>query len=167
MFWAEIWKISEFLSENFQLLVVKFSVYLNRHVFIMILEKCPGGWVVRAPDFRSGGPKFESCWRQNSSVDCTVFHCTEPFSITLFSSHYDLKNVERDVKSNHLLDLLKKKWWNAHILFNLTLVLLNPGMPCFCKQCRSRSVGFWRSQLIWICTVCYLVCEFVSTTWIK
>ena len=37
----------------------------------------------------------------------------------------------------------------------LTLVLLNPDIPCLCKQCRSRSVGFWRSQLIWICTVCH------------
>ena len=27
--------ISEFLSENFQFLVVKFSVYLIRHVFVM------------------------------------------------------------------------------------------------------------------------------------
>ena len=36
MFWAEIWKISDFfLSENFHFLVVKFSVYLNRHVFVM------------------------------------------------------------------------------------------------------------------------------------
>ena len=35
----------------------------------------------------------------------------------------------------------------------LTLVLLNPEMSCLCKECRSRSVGFWRSQLIWICTV--------------
>ena len=40
MFWAEIWKISEFLSENFHFLVVKFSVYLNRHVFIMSLIGC-------------------------------------------------------------------------------------------------------------------------------
>ena len=37
----------------------------------------------------------------------------------------------------------------------LALVLLNPDMSCLCKQCRSRSVGFWRSQLIWICTVCH------------
>ena len=37
----------------------------------------------------------------------------------------------------------------------LTLVLLNPDRPCFSKQGRSRSVGFWRSQLIWICTVCH------------
>ena len=38
MFWAEIWKISEFLSENFHFfffLVVKFSIYLNRRVFVM------------------------------------------------------------------------------------------------------------------------------------
>ena len=37
----------------------------------------------------------------------------------------------------------------------LTIVLLNPDVPCLCKQCRSRSVGFWRTQLIWICTVCH------------
>ena len=30
MFWAETWKISQFLSENFQFLVVKFSIYLSR-----------------------------------------------------------------------------------------------------------------------------------------
>ena len=35
MFWAEIWKISEFFIWNFSFLVVKFSVYLNRHVFVM------------------------------------------------------------------------------------------------------------------------------------
>ena len=49
----------------------------------------------------------------------------------------------------------------------LTLVLLIPDMSCLCKQCRSRSVGFWGSQLIWICTVCHSVFEFVSTVWIK
>ena len=31
-------KISEFLCENFQFLVVKFSIYLNRRVFIMTVE---------------------------------------------------------------------------------------------------------------------------------
>ena len=38
MFWAEIWKLSEFLSENFHFsLAVEFSVYLNRRVFVMFL----------------------------------------------------------------------------------------------------------------------------------
>ena len=36
MFCAEIWTISEFLSENFQFFVVKFSIYLNKRVFVMI-----------------------------------------------------------------------------------------------------------------------------------
>ena len=45
--------------------------------------------------------------------------------------------------------------------------VLNLDMHCLCKQCRSRSVGFWRSQLIWIYTVFHSVCEFVSSAWIK
>ena len=47
---------------------------------------------------------------------------------------------------------------------HLTLILQNPEMPCLCKQRRSR---FWRSQLIWICAVCHVVCEFMSTDWLK
>ena len=39
MFWAEIQKISEFLSENFQFLEVRFSIYLNRRVFVMKKQK--------------------------------------------------------------------------------------------------------------------------------
>ena len=40
-------------------------------------------------------------------------------------------------------------------------------VPCRCKQCRFRSVSFFRSQLVWICTVCHSVGKFVSTTCIK
>ena len=36
---------------------------------------------------------------------------------------------------------------------NLSPCPAEPGFALPCKQCRSRSVGFWRSQLIWICTV--------------
>ena len=36
-------KISEFLSENLHFLVVKFSVYLNRHGFVMEEEEGGGG----------------------------------------------------------------------------------------------------------------------------
>ena len=43
----------------------------------------------------------------------------------------------------------------AYIVQILTFVLLNLDIPCLCKQCRSRSIGFFRSQLIWICTVCH------------
>ena len=59
------------------------------------------------------------------------------------------------------------KWEECYLklICLLTVVLLTPDKPCLCKQCRSRSVGF--SQLIWICTVCHSVCEFVSTLWMK
>ena len=48
----------------------------------------------------------------------------------------------------------------------LTLVLLNPDIPYLYKPCRSRSVGFWRSQLIWLSTVCHSECELMPTIWI-
>ena len=38
MFLAEILKISKFLSGNFQFLEVKFSIYLYRRVFVMVLH---------------------------------------------------------------------------------------------------------------------------------
>ena len=52
-------KISEFLSENFQFLVVKFSKYLNRRVFVMGLNEtvsspCSGPF--SQPTFRDNRP---------------------------------------------------------------------------------------------------------------
>ena len=41
--------------------------------------------------------------------------------------------------------------WSSRWIFNLTPAELR--YACLCKQCRSRSVGFFRSQLIWIYTV--------------
>ena len=35
-FWADIRKILEFLSENFNILLVNFPIYLNRPVFVML-----------------------------------------------------------------------------------------------------------------------------------
>ena len=35
MFWAQIWKISEFIIWKFSVFVVKFSIYLKRRVFVM------------------------------------------------------------------------------------------------------------------------------------
>ena len=49
----------------------------------------------------------------------------------------------------------------------LTLLQLSPDITCLCKQCRSRSVCLWGNQLIWICTVCHLVSEFIPTICIK
>ena len=40
------------------------------------------------------------------------------------------------------LDHLQVSIWNTVSEIGLTLVLLNPDIPCICKQCSSRSVGF-------------------------
>ena len=56
------------------------------------------------------------------------------------------------------------KYWDTFSLSmlgkSLSCLHFNPSladhdMPCLSKQCRSRSLGFFRSQLIWICTVCH------------
>ena len=65
------------------------------------------------------------------------------------------------------LEAVKKTHSNFSIRIKMVNVLLNLDMPYLCKQCRSRSVGFYRSQLIWICSVCYSVYEFISKTLIK
>ena len=51
------------------------------------------------------------------------------------------------------MKLKRQKYYHINSEDLLTLVLLNLDIPCLCKQCRSRSVGFWRSQLIWIYTL--------------
>ena len=61
-------------------------------------QKPLGDWVVSAPDFRFRGLVFESHWRRNSSHDCMVLHCLEPFIIILPSSRYNLNNVKRGIK---------------------------------------------------------------------
>ena len=45
MFWIEIWKISGFYLKMFSFLVMKFSIYLNRRVFIMSLFAFRASWI--------------------------------------------------------------------------------------------------------------------------
>ena len=51
MFLAEIWKLSEFLSENFHLLVVKFSVYLYLNRRLPILHIPVSDWLFQCGSF--------------------------------------------------------------------------------------------------------------------
>ena len=67
----------------------------------------------------------------------------------------DISRFSRTRVKDCLWKQRKHKRMKIRGLVLLTLVLLNPDMPFLCKQCRSRSVGFWRSQLIWIYTVCH------------
>ena len=55
-----------------------------------------GARVVSASNSGSQGHRLR--WRQNSASDCMVLHCTEPFSIILRSSRYDLNKYSADDK---------------------------------------------------------------------
>ena len=57
-----------------------------------------------------------------------------------------------------------RKVWTGTV--NLTLVLPKPDILYLCKHCRSNTDQL-TFETIWICTVCQLECDFVSTTWIK
>ena len=87
----------------------------------------------------------------------------------IICNHY-MRKTDNTAQSDQSLNYSQ---YNTGILNKysniLTPVLLNPDIPFLCKQCSSKSVGFWRfrSQLIWICTVCHEVCEFISTIWVK
>ena len=86
--------------------------------------------------------------------------CWGGLVLRLFPHWWLLSSADKLCKQFGPRSGLTKCWaWSGSKLFDtlivLTLVLLNPDIPCLCKQCRSRSVGFGRSQLIWICTVCH------------
>ena len=62
------------------------------------------------------------------------------------------------LRGNLTLVLLNKLRWQAHLQFTANQIIWS-GLLLYIhmlnvKQCRSRSVGFFRSQLIWIYTIC-------------
>ena len=69
--------------------------------------------------------------------------------------------------SKDMFSVVRLSLSNSLVRETLTIVLLNLDIPYLFKQCRSRSVGFFRSQPIWICAVCHSVPEFIPTTWMK
>ena len=75
--------------------------------------------------------------------------------------------LSKSICCGYTFDLARVNGWENGSEQGLNPSFANHDMPCLSKQCRSRSAGFWRSQLIWICTVCHLICEFLSQTKIK
>ena len=92
--------------------------------------------------------------RQHSCVNYTENRKEVGWGHHSCVNHTTQKHITRFSLSLSLstnITFVKKCTWVHKIRNNmLTLVLLNPDIPCLCKQCRSRSGGFWRSQLIWI-----------------
>ena len=91
--------------------------------------------MVKAPNFRSHDPRFESCWRQNSAHDYMALYCTEPFIIIITSTRYDLNNVERNEKhqpslsSSTLFAEAFQSEYLGYICKNFCLKTLSPPPP--------------------------------------
>ena len=80
MFWAEIWKISEFYLKTFSFLVVKFSLHLNSLVFFMC-----------ATSKRTGERFILQCILRNMSSPHPIFvnfKRKSPFHCVLYNRIY-------------------------------------------------------------------------------
>ena len=84
------------------------------------------------------------CWKLGSGHGILIYSAWQGLYWPFDHGHY-----KQDAEGNQSKD------YHAQLQC-LTLVLLNPDIPCFCKQSRSRSVGFWRiyindlDQVIWL-----------------
>ena len=63
-------------------------------------------------------------------------------SLTTQDRRISLIKIERADSIKVVLGVPVVSSVNLILLTQLTLVLLNPDIHCFCKQCKSRSVGF-------------------------
>ena len=136
MFRAEIWQISEILSENFQFFVVKFSMYLNRRVFVMfyvaiyvvyacinLLNKsflfytsvvfnlysltCSAHW---------WEPTFEAAHNKTFSRTCATIEVSDPSahprSLLIAVSFYSLQAIQRGINKNPCYT-----WWTYSLMW--------------------------------------------------
>ena len=73
--------IRVFLSENFQFLVVKFSVYLNRHVFVMTLKSLSKTEAGEVQSFHYFSAKIRLSFSSESSArQAILMKCQALFS---------------------------------------------------------------------------------------
>ena len=104
---------------------------------------------------------------------CPYLYCLHMSRRSFSHDHSHIWHMLRIESLSHRW-AIREEWpeYLRRLIYLSILCSLNPSladhdMCCLSKQCRSRSVGFWRSQLIWTCTVCHQVCEFISIIWIK
>ena len=71
-------KISEFLSENFQFLLVKFSVYLNMHVFVISTQNIDCGYPLEPPR-RGGSNEYPQSMFLSRNKKNNVYPCKPQF----------------------------------------------------------------------------------------
>ena len=156
---------SFFIRKNsFFLFLVKFSIYLNRHVvpfsrYVICVTINHNEIMLNTRVSIKGNNKKSGIGRVNGFGESGCVHAEQSDYAPL---HPGLCCSCKDHFVILHIIFISEKWLKvpfypkySTICGLLALVLLNPDKPCLCKQCRSGSVGFCRSQLIWICTVCH------------
>ena len=125
-------------------------VILVRSIFLHCLLRSV--WIFRYPFYLGS---------QNNTKTTKHFECKLHILTNNHTNVKKLQNICILFPSNGCIYLIctAKKLVNCtsstEVYTILSPSLAEHDMPCLSKQCRSRSVGFWRSQLIWICTVCH------------
>ena len=140
MFWAEIWKIEKyqsfFLSENFQFLEVKFSIYLNRRVFVMVykgstMRKRVSGHLRTAKAQTS--LRIRAVW-SGPSLSANRILKYYRWSNGEQRHGWDLAHAQGNVNS-HILRLLEGRFW-----FGLPVLCGNISKPCFSSVFKLKGV---------------------------
>ena len=96
MFWAEIWKISDFFIWKFHFLVAKFSIYLNRRVFVMTHHK-PSDKTIEYNDFSYSKEK-NILFRCKPSTNKSVFFFV--FFFFFYPDSWKAKSTDESLKDN-------------------------------------------------------------------
>ena len=135
MFWAETWKISHFLPDNFQFLVLKFSIYLNMRVFVMqlfgivqILHQ--GRW------WNLIGRNLASLTQITRHLSCLLFMCHCSQGSFFFGSFFYYTSTIF-ILHEHVPDLLRSSMYYAYFFRNELGVCLTT------RRCVSRKGYNW------------------------
>ena len=125
MFCAEIWKISQFfLSENFQFLEMKFSIYLNRRVFVMC---CNNGSLYKPSWFQIETPRLDDDQLHDLIDQCVDSLSRASLSRTSFNtdSRYSFADTESLVGGSQSIDGTTDntpRWLLSSTVFSKSLI---------------------------------------------
>ena len=149
------------------MLSVEYSYTLSKPIFayrqtvwimIRLLLYCLQKWLFKS---QADDKADDNCcdWQLKVQVfrQTSLSKLCRPWSDVPFCGYDMVYNICH--WSSRLTSPYNKMWLKFRYVWSGFKVYINPSlaehdMPCLRKQCRSRSAGFWRSQLIWICTVC-------------
>ena len=121
-----------------------------RKVLILLGWKKKTQHVIKSYVYPNNPKGDRRVWANSVHPDMTVQNAVSDQDLhCLPLIQHPFKHISRWWSRLFFLQILGQVWYRVNPC------PAEPGYTLPCKQCRTRSVGFWRSQLIWICTVCH------------